>query len=330
MFIIYEKLHQCISVPKKRFIILVLLILFILLIFPLFSSQYFIHMLIMTFMTASAVLSWTLIGGFTGQISLGHVVFFGIGAYSVGILHATYRVSPWAGMLIGVFLSIILTLIIGWPTFKLAGHYFALATIAIPSVFFYLSKYFDDFTYGSGGISLVNKPGIADMMFDSKLPWYYITLALLLCIIYILYRIKESKLGYYLFAIKEDEVAASSIGVNPTYYKQIALSISAVFISVIGSLYICYTQYISPTEAFDVNRGIYWAIISIIGGSETIFGPLLSAFVLEPVSLLLGNFIGGAWGPFSNIIYGSILILVIILRPQGILSKEKDIFNFEK
>jgi len=327
MSIIYEKLHQCISVPKKRFIILVLLIL---LVFPLFSAEYFVHILIMIFVAAIGVLSWTLIGGFAGQFSLGHVVFFGIGAYSVGILYTTYGLSPWAGMLIGVFLSIILSLIIGWPTFKLSGHYFSLATIAIPSVFFYLSKYFGDFTCGSGGISLVNKPGIADMMFNSKLSWYFITLALLLCIIYILYRIKESKLGYYLFAIKEDEVSASSIGVNPTYYKQIALSISGVLISVLGSLYICYVQYISPTEAFNINRGIYWAMISIIGGSETISGPLLTVFVLKSLDLFLSNFLGGLWGPFSNVFYGSVLILVIILRPQGLLSKEKDIFNFKE
>jgi len=127
-----------------------------------------------------------------------------------------------------------LTLIIGWPTFKLRGHYFALATIAIPTCCFYLAKYFKNLTRGSEGISVIFRPGLENMMFSSKIPWYYLTFALLLLALGLLWKIKHSKLMFYFLAIKEDEISAAAAGINPVLYKQIALTLSVIFISVMG------------------------------------------------------------------------------------------------
>ncbi len=304
---------------SRKYYVLLAVLLFLL---PLLIPPFGIHLFIMAFMTCVATLSWTIIGGFAGQFSLGHVTFFGIGAYSSAILY-TAGISPWLGMLVGILLSIVLTLIIGWPTFRLRGHYFALATIAIPTCLFYLSKYLKSLTQGSEGIALIFEPGIANMMFRSKMPWYYLTLMSLVIVLGMLQWIKRSKLIYYFLAIKEDEISAAAAGINPVYYKQIALTISVIFISMTGSFYVFYVQYISPTEAFDVNKGIYWAMLSILGGNETIVGPVLGVLLIEFINAIMKNFIGGWWGPFSNIIYGGILIAMTFWKPEGLIARRK-------
>ena len=293
---------------------------------PLFLSSFLMHLAIMTYLAATAAIAWNLIGGFAGQFSLGHSVFFGIGAYSVSILFADYGIPVCIGLLIGIIISVLLTLLIGKPAFKLTGHYFALATIAIVQVFQYAARYFAGLTHGQVGISLVGMDS-ANLLFQSKIPWYYLFLTLMLLALFTTWWIRRSKMGIYLLAIKNDELAAEVLGINPDQLKQIALTTSGIFITIIGAFYACYIRYIVPRVMFETMMGIRWALYSLVGGIGTVMGPLIGAFFVEPLTIFMKAYIGGEFGAYANIAYGVIFILVVFLAPDGIIKWANKIYE---
>jgi len=304
---------------KSRAFIMIIFITAVAFVLPYIIPSFYLNLLIMTYIAAAASMAWNIVGGFAGQFSLGHSVFFGLGAYSSTILLADYGLTPWIGMFVGVFLNVVLCFIIGYPTFKLKGHYFALATIGLVGIFFNLAKYFKGITHGSIGIPMIDNPGFLDLLCKSKVPFYYIFLVLMLIILLVSHLIRKSKLGYYLVAIREDEDTAVALGINSTSYKMIALVVSVGFTSLIGSLYACYIQYIDPTTVFDLMKGIYWALLALVGGAGTVSGPLVGAFLVEPFNVLIKNIIPGHYGFASNIIYGLLFVFLAITVPEGIV-----------
>lgn len=286
---------------------------------PFVIPSFLINLLIMTYMAAGAAMAWNIAGGFAGEFSLGHSVFFGLGAYCSTILFTDYGVTPWIGIFVGVFMNVCLCVIIGYPTLKLKGHYFALATIGLVGIFFNLAKYFKGITHGSIGIPMIDQPGFLDMLTTSKLPFYYMFLFLMLLTLLVSFIIRKSKIGYYFMAIREDENTAAALGIDPTRYKMFALLISASFTSLIGSFYACYIQYIDPTTVFDIMKGVNWALLSLIGGAGSVWGPLVGAFLVEPFNVLVKSAIPGHYGFVSNIIYGLLFVFLALTVPEGIV-----------
>jgi branched-chain amino acid transport system permease protein len=212
------------------------------------SNPHYVHVMINIFMFALMAQSWNILAGFCGQISLGHAAFFGIGAYSTGYLFFAYQISPWIGMLIGILIAMAMAVAIGIPTFRLRGHYFAIATLLIGvgvQIFF---QRWEQVGAASGiFLPIVREQPLLSFQFHgTKLPYYYIILAFLALACLIVRRLDRSRIGFYFRAIRDEPEAASSLGVNVTLYKSFAFMISAALMSMAGAFYCQYVLVIDP------------------------------------------------------------------------------------
>jgi branched-chain amino acid transport system permease protein len=243
--------------------------------FPLVvRSPYYRHLVILALMWVVIGGSWNLLAGYTGQVSFGHAVFFGVGAYTAGIFANTLEISAWWGMVFGGFTAGLIGLLIGWICFRLRGPYFALATIAAGEIFRLIATNWESLTEGMVGILIIQS-------FRSKLPYYYIALALAAASILVFNLVMKSKLGFYFVSIREDQDAAESLGINATLYKNISLLISSFFTGMAGAFYMNYMAFIDPEVVFSLHYiSIMAILVGIIGGVATIWGPAVGAFIM--------------------------------------------------
>lgn len=295
--------------------------LIILLILPIFVTEsYHRHVLILVLLYAALGESWNLIGGYGGQFSLGHSAFFGIGAYTSSILLRSFGLSPWMGMLAGGLVAIVLSFVVGLTCFRLRSHYFTIATIGFGEVMRLSALYFRKLTGGAEGM-FIPYLGTDPLMyqFDSKVPYYYIILAFMLITIYLTYRIRNSRLGFYLRAISQNQEAAQAVGVDVVQAKQMALSISAALTALLGTFYAQYLYFIEPASVFSLDTSILMPLVSIIGGVATVLGPIVGAFLIIPVREIALNLLGSSFAGAHFIMYGTVLIIIILVRPAGII-----------
>ena len=302
--------------PKIYFPFLLVVLMAILPLVP--QNPFYEDIIVSSFFYGAMALAWNLVGGFAGQISLGHTAFFGIGAYTSTLLYLHYALSPWLGMLAGAVLSVLVAIGIGIPCFRLKSHFFALATIAIGEVLRYLASYWRGLTQGGVGLLIPFKPGIENFMFKSKLPYAYIALALMLVMLFICYGIRKSRFGFHLISLREDQDAAESLGVKTSRSKLIALAISAFFTSITGTFYAQYILFIDPSTLFSLGFSVELALFAIIGGLGTVTGPILGAFMLTPLDVFLRAWLGGVSAGLNFIVYGLVLMVAVKYFPRGI------------
>jgi len=288
-------------------------------------NSFYQDLIIMIFFWGTLAAAWNLLGGFAGQISLGHAAFFGIGAYTSTILYLNFGLSPWIGMFAGAGVSIVVALIVGLPCFRLTSHFFALATIAFAEVLRLLASFWRDLTNGGVGLLIPHEPGFKNFIFEGKLAYTYTILIMLLAIIFVTYLLKKSRFGYYMVALREDQDAAESLGVNITLYKMITLIISVFFTSIAGTFYAQYYAFIDPDIVFASHLSIQLALLSIIGGVGTIFGPILGACFLTPLDVFLRGWLGGVLSGLNFVVYGLVLIIAVRYFPIGIFGWLKKI-----
>ncbi len=311
------------AVPAGYFIALGILCVLVLL--PrVITTPYYLHLLILVLLYIGLSSAWNLTGGFAGQLSLGHAGFFGIGAYTSTLLFLNFGLSPWIGMVVGMLLAVAAGAAIGYPCFRLRGPFFALATLAFGEVLRVVSISWRDLTQGSNGLSIPFKPAFTNMMWHGKEMFFYVILVYGLVAVGIAWQIERSRLGYYLIALKEDDSAARMLGIDTTRCKLHAMLISAALTSVGGVFYAQYVGFIEPYSVFDVMLSVQFALISIIGGLGTLFGPVLGAFIMIPMSEMLRAAFGGAARGFHLVLYGIILIAAVMLIPQGLAPELKD------
>jgi branched-chain amino acid transport system permease protein len=304
------------SHPKFYFPVILVAFLCALPLLP--QKSFYQDLIVMIFFWGTLAAAWNLVGGFAGQISLGHTAFFGIGAYTSTLLWLNFGISPWLGMLAGAGLAILVAVGIGAPCFRLRSHFFALATIAFAEVLHLLASYWRGLTQGGVGLLISFKPGIGNLMFRSKIPYAYVALGLMLLIILVSYIIRNSRFGFYLVSLREDQDAAESLGVKTARCKLIALIISVFFTAVSGTFYAQYLLFIDPDTVFSLPFSIELALLSIIGGLGTVIGPILGAFVLIPLDVLLRGWLGGISAGLNFIVYGVVLVVAVIYFPRGI------------
>lgn len=285
----------------------------------LIRGPFYSHILIMIFLHAAAAASWNLIGGYAGQLSLGHAAFYGIGAYTSTLLFVQWGISPWLGMLVGGGVAAVVAGLVSFPCFKLRGPFFTLATIAFGEVVRILAIYFRGLTRGAIGITIPFRPGIENLMFHGKMAYCYFALVIMLAIFLVSYAIEKSRLGYYLVALREDEDAAQALGVNTTLCKLIAMMFSAFFTAICGTFAAQYVLFIEPISEFSIDRSVLFALISIIGGIGTAAGPIIGSFILTPLQEFLRAWLGGQYQGLHIFIYGCILIAVVMLLPEGVI-----------
>jgi branched-chain amino acid transport system permease protein len=282
------------------------------------KNEFYLDLLVMIFFWATLAGAWNILGGFAGQISLGHTAYFGIGAYTSTLLYLNFSLSPWIGMFAGAGLSVLVAIIVGYPCFRLSSHFLALATIAFAEVLRMVSAYWRGLTKGGLGLLVPFKPGFEYFMFNNKLAYAYIALAFMLLMIFVTWAIKRSRFGFYLISLREDQDGAESLGVNTHRCKMLALIISVIFTSIMGTFYAQYFQFIDPEICFSLSLSIQLPLLSIIGGLGTLLGPVIGAFLLTPIDVLLRGWLGGVFAGLNLIVYGTILIVAVMYFPIGV------------
>lgn len=298
--------------------ILLLVLIAILALVPFWiKTPYILGIFVTTFYIACGTIAWSILGGLTGQTSLGHAGFMGLGAYITALLTTKAGISPWICMLIAFLVVGLIAGILMAPCFVLSGAYFSLVTIAFSEAF---RNLFINWEYaGSGqGILIPIKKGFWWMRWVSKVPYYYISLFMVILFFIILRSIDHSKLGFALKTIREDEDTAKAIGINPFKYKFIATFLSAGLIAVVGVFYANYIGYIN-SDIMDHSYSLNYVMPAIIGGVGNIAGPLLGSAILTPLSEFLSANLSSVANGLNLIVYAAIVIVVILFQPNGIM-----------
>ena len=311
---------------KRRQTFVVLGLLALLVIFPLaIGSDYYRHIFIIALMWVVIGSSWNLLAGYTGQISFGHAIFFGVGAYSAGICTTKLGISAWWGMLLGGPMAMLSGLFLGWICFRLRGSYFNLATLAIAEVFRLVAIYWRNFTEGMQGILIITS-------FRSKLPYYFLALGLAALCVFSISRIMKSKWGFYFIAIREDQEAAEALGISSFRYKSLSLMVSSFFTGLAGAFYMNYMGFIDPEVVFSLYFiSIMAILVAMIGGAGTIWGPAVGAFVMVLLQeLFRSSFFGYApkWVSDAHALaFGLLVILAIRYMANGVVGDFPRILN---
>jgi branched-chain amino acid transport system permease protein len=283
------------------------------------SNPTHLNLAILVLMAAQLGVAWNLLGGYAGQVSLGHAAFYGLGAYCSTMLLLNFGINPWLGTLLGGLMAALLSLAFGWSCFRLKGHYFAMATIAVAEL---VQITFTNWEYAGSAVGLtipMTQRGLGAMVFADKAPYYWLALGLLLLTLLATWAIERSHIGYYLRAIKDEPDAARSIGINIARYKQIALCLSAFFTALGGSLYAQKELYIDPNSVLSTALSIKMALVAILGGVGTLFGPVIGAMVLTIIEELTRTLFGGGGRGTDTIIYAGLIIVIAVFYPSGVI-----------
>ena len=296
------------------------------------QSATYLHILILLYFYAYLTTSWNLVGGFAGVLPLGHSAFVGIGAYASTMLYLQYGISPWLGMFVGGILAAVAGLIIGYPTLKMRGAYFALCTIAFAEGLRVMVENIDKLgpfkLNGPRGLQIPPlNVGFASFQFSSKVPYYYTILIMLVLVLALTHLIARSKLGYSLNAGGEEPEAAEALGVNVARCKLIAMLLSSFLTALAGTFYAQLTLFIYPKSVIGLDLSFEIAFIALIGGRGSISGPVLGALLLRPLSDFTRIYFGDKLPGLHLVIFGLALVLVMIFQPRGIQEPLSRFYN---
>ncbi|MFB6353562.1 MAG: branched-chain amino acid ABC transporter permease [Halobacteriales archaeon] len=289
------------------------------------KTVFSVHILVITLVWAYTAQAWNIVEGYVGQFSLGHAAFFGLGAYVPVLLIHEFTLNPWVGMLIGGVVAAGYGGLIGALCFRyrLSGNYFTLATLAFSELLRHVFVNAQELGGASGYVrplpaAYATGYGLAAFQFRDTLPYYYVILAFLVVVTLVSLVIKQSRLGLHLFAIRDNEAAATAIGIPTFRYKVTALAVSAFFTAWAGSFWSMYFASIRPNVVFDVLTNVDILLPAIVGGIGTVVGPIVGSIVLTAASELARH--GFDVAGLENLVYGLILIGVILYTPAGLVS----------
>lgn len=263
--------------------------------------------------------AWNLIGGFAGQVSVGHAAYFGAGAYAALWVFNRFGWPPIAGAPLGILVSLVLAAVVGTPTFRLKGHYFSMATIAAAELIRILVSNWEPLGAAVGLMGPAMPRGVADLSFTEPLPYYYLFGAALLVLLGATWAMQRSRMGYWLRAINGGERAARALGVPVLRYKLYALLLSAAFTSLAGTLYALMVGFADPDSVLGILISVRMLIMAALGGAGTLLGPLLGAAVLVPLEEATNAAFGGTGTGVTYVVYGLVVLLVARFEPGGLL-----------
>jgi branched-chain amino acid transport system permease protein len=283
-----------------------------------FSNAFYLDIGVALLLAAISASAWNIVGGYAGQVSVGHSMFFGVGAYLPLLVFHQWQLPPIIGVPVGIAISLVLAVIIGLPTFRLSGHYFSMATIAVAELVRLVVGTIDFVGAAIGLQGPAVGRGWWDLTFRGELPYYFIFLAVLAILLFLTWLLQRSRFGYYLRAIKAGERAARSLGVPVRRTKLFALMLSATFTSIAGSLYAIKTGFIDPESGFGILVSVQMVIIAALGGAGTLYGPLVGAIILIPLQTATNTWFGGGGTGLTYILYGGIIVIIARFEPGGL------------
>ncbi len=306
---------------KKSLSVLILVLLAIIPFLGL--SSYIMHILILVIIYSLIGMGWNLLGGYCGQVSFGHAAFFGVGAYTAGILYSKLGLSAWWGLPLSIIVVTGFSLVIGFICLRLRGPYFALATLAMGEVLRVTSENLVKFTGGDVGILLRERTWVG------KTWYFYIILLFAIGAFLLVKKVVESKLGYYFVSIREDQDAAESLGINTTAYKTVALCLSGALTGLAGAFYTNYMGYIDPKVVFNLHDvSIVTIMVVMVGGVATYWGPAIGAIIMVFLAEIIRSNPG--LGAAHQTLFGILLIFIIIFLPNGIAGDFRKIVRIFK
>lgn len=290
------------------------------------DDAHWLNIIAFTYLMGGLAMAWNIIGGFGGQFSLGHGVFFGIGAYLTARLYISFEWSPWLTMLPIAVLAAGVAMLISWPTFRLRGPFFAIATLAFNEVAFVLANHFESLTGGPRGLMIPFKAGFANMIFRERWQYALLMFVFVAVVVGVTVWLRRSRLGYYLLAVREDEDAARASGINVLRVKLRGMALSAALTSIGGTLFTMYLRFIDPPTLFTLPEvGVKFALLSLIGGVGTIAGPLLGAALIVPFENYLRGELSNALPGMSLAILGLLMVLAALFMKHGLMGVFDDL-----
>ncbi|MAE05628.1 MAG: branched-chain amino acid ABC transporter permease [Nitrospinae bacterium] len=276
-------------------------------VYPFLVGPYYISMGLLIFMYIAMAGGWNFISGYTGYVSLGHVVFFGTGAYATALQITYWNIHWFPASLIGGVCAVILALPVGALCLRLRGPYFAIFMIGFNELMAILASIFEDVTGGAEGISL---PIVRHII-----PIYFAMGGVVVGLLFVALWLDSSRFGLRILSIREDEAAAETLGINTTRYKLFAFILSAFFPGVAGGIYAWYISYIDPETVFNILFSIQMVLMCILGGRGTAWGPVVGATILY----LITEFTWANFPHFHHFIAGVLMVVVVLFAPRGVM-----------
>jgi branched-chain amino acid transport system permease protein len=307
---------------RRRELITAAVLLLALILIPLaIHDVYTLNLLIITLVFAGLSQSWNILGGYCGQISLGHSLYFGIGAYVSTLMFVGGHIPPPLGMIAGGLVAAAGALLVGWPVFRLSGHYYAIATVVVQEIGYLLALNWDAIGGASGIYVPFRGESLLNLQFRiAKLPYVYLALGFAAVTWLVAWGLEGARIGFAWRAVKDDVVAARSLGISIFRSKMIAAALSGFFTGVGGAIYAQYVGYIDPDSILSGQMAILIALPAVLGGVGTLWGPFIGAAVLIPLRELSSSYLGSSGSGVDLMLYGALIVIVSLLRPQGLVS----------
>jgi branched-chain amino acid transport system permease protein len=310
---VFAPITRSVSSPLTYALIAVLLI-----VLPLFLNEYYQDIMTLTGMYVVLALGLNIVVGQAGLLNLGYVAFYAIGAYTYAILSTTIGLSFWPGLIAGGLVAAVFAVLLGMPTLRLRGDYFAIVTLGLGEITRIVLNNWDSMTGGPNGISKIGRPVIAGYELHTTLDFYYLILLLVIITIFAMHRLITSRIGRAWIAIREDEVAAEAMGVNTYRMKLLAFVLASAWAGIAGVFFSAKMAFVSP-ESFTFFESVLILCMVVLGGMGSIPGIILGALLLITLPEIFRDF-----QDYRMLAFGVALVLMMVFRPQGLLGTVKN------
>jgi branched-chain amino acid transport system permease protein len=285
------------------------------------QNSYYQLIMVLVLIWASMGLGWNMLSGYSGLISFGHAGFFGLGAYTVTIAFVKFGLTPWLGIPLGILVGVVAGVFIGIPTFRLKGHYVALAMLAYPLAVLYV---FEWLGYQEVSLPMMRENPVAYMQFSDQRSYMLVALGLMVACMVISLHVEHSRFGRSLLAIKQNQPAAEAAGINAQRWKMLAIMVSGGMAAAAGGVYAIVLLVITPQTVFGALISAQALIVTLFGGVGVFWGPVIGAAILIPLAETLHAELGNILPGIQGVVYGLAIIVIILVAPDGIYWKVRD------
>ncbi len=292
---------------------------------PFVFSSYQVNIMTTALMYVVLGLGLNIVVGLAGLLDLGYVAFYAVGAYSCGLLNHHFGLGFWTALPVGAFLGALFGILLGFPVLRLRGDYLAIVTLGFGEIIRLILENWNEFSFGPSGIANISRPSLFGLQFSlqsATIYIYFLMIALALFTIFVVYRLQNSRIGRAWVALREDEIACQAMGIDKTKTKLSAFALGATWAGMMGAMFAAKTTFINPASFTFIESAIILSIV-VLGGMGSIIGVIIAAFIL----ILLPEYLR-AFSEYRMLLFGAILVIMMVFRPQGIISNVRHTFQY--